>query len=163
MKRIILIRHGKSAWNNPNLSDHQRPLAERGLRDVPVMARRLQADNRLPELILSSSAVRAMQTTELLMHTLGYDSEKLIIYPSLYHASARQMLTVIKEQDDSFSTIALVGHNPGMNELIEEINPSFENLPTSGLYGIELSIRSWKETSFELMKTWFFDYPKKLR
>lgn len=161
MKRIILIRHGKSAWNDPNLRDHDRPLAERGERDVTFMADRLQSEDRIPELILCSSALRATQTAELIVKKLGINPQKLKTYKELYHASPFQMATVLKDQDDSINTIALVGHNPGMNEFIEKIDTSFDNLPTSGQYGILLPIKKWAHLDFKTMETWFLDYPKK--
>ncbi|MDR7130001.1 phosphohistidine phosphatase [Algoriphagus sp. 4150] len=161
MKKIILVRHGKSAWNNPTLSDHDRPLAVRGWNDVPEMGFRLKEKGISPDLILSSTATRASQTAEILAEVLAVPKSKLAYDKNLYHASYAMILKCIQKQDDSHELIFVVGHNPGMNDFIEYFGGSLDNLPTSGHYGLLVDTDHWIRLRPENAKFWFVDYPKK--
>ncbi|MEB2776977.1 histidine phosphatase family protein [Algoriphagus sp. D3-2-R+10] len=161
MKKIILVRHGKSAWNNPNLTDHDRPLADRGLNDVPEMGFRLKEKGIIPDLIISSTATRASQTAEILAEVLHVPNSKIAYTKNLYHASSAMILKCIQKQDDSNQLIFLVGHNPGMNDFIDFFGGNIENLPTSGQYGFLVDSDHWVQVRPENVRTWFVDYPKK--
>ncbi|MBN3520294.1 histidine phosphatase family protein [Algoriphagus lutimaris] len=161
MKKIILVRHGKSAWDKPFLADHKRPLAERGLRDVPVMAERLKARNIEPDLFLSSSATRALTTAELTAEVLGFPKKNIRADEHLYHASPEKILKIIHHQKDSHQTILLFGHNPGLNELIYLLGGKIDNLPTSGQFGFTFDTDEWEKISKKNAKVWFVDYPKR--
>jgi phosphohistidine phosphatase len=161
MRQILLIRHAKSAWDNPDLSDHDRPLAPRGLRDAPQMAQRLKSKSIIPELILSSTATRAKQTGEITALNMGLDSSIIQLSQALYHASHNAILRQIAALSDaSIRTLFLIGHNPGFNDLIEYLGGDIGNLPTAGQFGFNLEINNWSEISREGAKVWFFDYPK---
>ncbi|MEB2786441.1 SixA phosphatase family protein [Algoriphagus persicinus] len=161
MKKIILVRHGKSAWGNPNLTDHDRPLADRGLNDVPEMGFRLREKGIVPDLILSSTAARAFQTAEILAEVLGLPQSKLLYEKNLYHASSAMILKCIQRQKDTHELIFVVGHNPGMNDFIDLFGGNIDNLPTSGQYGLLLDSDHWIQLRPENTRTWFIDYPKK--
>ncbi|REG84472.1 SixA phosphatase family protein [Algoriphagus antarcticus] len=161
MKKIILVRHGKSAWNNPNLSDYERPLADRGLDDVPEMGFRLKEKGIFPDLIISSPATRAAQTAEILAEVLHIPKSKLSYDKNLYHASYATILKCIQRQDDTNDLIFVVGHNPGMNDFIDLFGGNLDNLPTSGQYGLLVDTAHWIQLRPENTKTWFIDYPKK--
>jgi len=157
---MILIRHGKSAWDDPYLSDYDRPLADRGLRDLPEMAERLVVKNGIPDLIISSSAKRAVQTTEIIAQELANFSTKIIFEKQLYHASAKTILEVLKNQNDHKKLIFVVGHNPGLNDFIQLMGQGIDNLPTSGQYGLNLHSDFWKDLKSKNVSKWFLDYPK---
>jgi phosphohistidine phosphatase len=161
MKKIILVRHGKSAWNNPNLTDHDRPLADRGLNDVPEMGLRLKEKGIVPDLILSSPATRASQTAEIIAEVLHVPKSIIAFDKNLYHASYAMILKCIQRQDDSNELIFVVGHNPGLNDFIDFMGGNLENLPTSGQYGFMVDTDHWIQLRPENVKTWFIDYPKK--
>ena len=162
MRKIIFLRHAKSSWDNEYLSDHDRPLSERGLRDAPRMATRLKEKNIMPDLILSSTAKRAKETAEITAKSLGLSQSIICFERNLYHASPKEILNQIKiHADQSIETLIVVGHNPGFNDVIEYLGGSIENLPTAGQFGFKLSIREWSEISPEKAEVWFFDYPKK--
>ena len=162
MKKIILIRHGKSGWDSPWLSDHDRPLAERGIIDVPQMARRLQERGLVPDLIVSSTALRAADTARLTAAVFGYPESAIVLEKSLYHASPEQLLDVICGQSEAVQTLVLVGHNPGLTELIQELGCRLDNLPTAGQYGCTLSDTLWVNFTPEKICTEWIDYPKNL-
>ena len=161
MKKIILIRHAKSAWDNPWLSDHDRPLAERGLRDAPKMAKRLKKRGIYPDLFLSSTAIRAAETARIIAKELEFPEEEIICEKNLFHASPNAILKYIHQQKDSKNTLFLVGHNPGFNDLIEYLGGEIENLPTSGQFGFKLKSEHWKDFGPKTAEVWFVDFPKK--
>lgn len=160
MKKIILVRHAKSAWDNPLLNDHDRPLADRGIADAPKMAKRLKKRGVLPDLMLSSTALRADETAKITAKALDYPLEKIIWEKGLFHASPHQILKIIRMQSDSKNTILIFGHNPGFNDLIAYLGGDLDNLPTSGQFGFKLNSAHWAELSPENVEVWFFDFPK---
>lgn len=162
MKKLILIRHGKSGWDSPWLSDHDRPLAERGIVDVPQMALRMQKRGVFPDLIVSSTALRAADTARLTAAVFGYAEADIVFEKSLYHASPEELLTVIRRQSEAVKTLVLVGHNPGLTELIQNLGTNLDNLPTSGQFGYTLSDSFWVDFAAENSSAEWIDYPKKL-
>jgi phosphohistidine phosphatase len=161
MKKLVLIRHAKSDWNNPWLEDHDRPLAERGLKDAPTMAKRLKKRNLNPEIILSSTALRAVETAKITSKELNFPEEEICFEKNLYHASAGTILKYIHHQKDSKNTLLIFGHNPGLNELISFLGGKIENLPTSGQFGFILKSDRWNDLKPENVEVWFEDFPKK--
>lgn len=161
MKKLILIRHAKSSWDKPWQNDHDRPLADRGLRDAQKMAKRLKKRGIHPDIILSSTALRAIQTAQITAQELSYPEEKIECEKNLFHASPNMILKCIHQQKDSHDTLFLIGHNPGMNELINELGIDLDNLPTCGHIGFKLDAKSWSELNRKTVQFWFIDYPKK--
>ena len=161
MKKIILIRHAKSDWDHPWLADFERPLAERGLRDAPQMAASLKNRGITVDLICSSTAKRAQQTASITAEVLGYLEEKIQWEKSLYHASEDHLLRFIQSQSDQIQTLVLVGHNPGLTELINLLGVKLDNLPTSGQFAFSLSTSHWKELSQDTCTFAWWDSPKK--
>ncbi len=161
MKKIILIRHAKSDWENYSLPDYDRPLAERGLRDAPQMAASLKNRGVLIDLICSSTAQRAKQTTLLSTAVLGYPEAKIHWEKSLYHASASHLLHFIQSQSDQVQTLVLVGHNPGLTELIVHLGVNLDNLPTAGQFAFSVLSKEWKDLSAANCKFEWWDSPKK--
>ena len=160
MKNLLIYRHAKSAWDNPFLSDHERPLAERGLRDAPQMAQRLKRKNILPDLMLSSDAERAKATALITADNLHFPREKIEFTQRLYHAPARTILSQIQQTQDDVGTLFVFGHNPGLDDLVELLGGVIDNLPTCGQFGFNFETAHWTHISQHNAKTWFFDYPK---
>jgi phosphohistidine phosphatase len=161
MKKLVIIRHAKSSWDEPFLNDHDRPLAERGLKDAPKMAKRLKKENIFPDAIISSDAVRAKATAIITAEQLDFPTKKIDFIKDLYHGSVSQILSEIKKTDESVKTLFLFGHNPGLNDLIWKLGGEIDNLPTAGQFGFKFDVKTWEEISAKNAKTWFFDYPKK--
>lgn len=161
MKKLLIIRHAKSSWDDPYLEDHKRPLSSRGLRDMPKMAQRLKAKSIFPEVIYASDAVRAKSTALLLIQHLAQPNMHVDFSHDLFHASSGRILEKIHACPDSYASLAIVGHNPGLNELIWSLGHNIDNLPTSGIFGFSCNTDSWKNISDKTAEFWFFDYPKK--
>ncbi|MFF8972635.1 SixA phosphatase family protein [Streptomyces sp. NPDC014995] len=115
-RRLVVLRHAKSAWPE-GVDDHERPLASRGRRDAPAAGRALAEARCLPDLALCSTAVRARQTWELA--SAQWDGPPPVRYePRLYAADVSELLEVVGETPVEVGTLLLVGHNPGLRELV---------------------------------------------
>jgi len=161
MKKLVIIRHAKSSWDDPFLNDHDRPLADRGLKDAPKMAKRLKKEKIYPDAIISSDAERAKTTAIITAESLDFSPKRIVFNKDLYHGPVPQLLSEIKNTDDDVKTLFLVGHNPGLNDLIWKFGGEIDNLPTAGQFGLKFDVKSWDEISAKNAKFWFFDYPKK--
>ena len=119
MKRLVLLRHAKSSWDDPGLRDHQRPLAPRGIRAASEMARWLARHDYVPHRVLCSDAVRTRQTWALMADLVGGAAPPpdLSIEPDLYLASPREIRRLVAERADDADVLMVIGHNPGMHDL----------------------------------------------
>jgi phosphohistidine phosphatase len=160
MKTLILLRHAKSSWDFPDLSDHDRPLNNRGKKDAPLMAEVLKKKNIAIDLIISSTSKRTMETAKVFANTLNL---KIIEDRKLYLASELDIKRIINEIDEQYNNVILVGHNPGMMNLINRVsNARIDNLPTSGMLGLSIK-ENWENFGTEICEILFFEFPKKFR
>lgn len=161
MKKLYLIRHAKSSWSDPSLSDFDRPLNKRGKRDAPIMAAWLKDHVVQIGHIISSPAKRAKRTAKVFAET--FDIE-ITYHESLYHADTAEIYSSIYAINDDHSSIAMFGHNPGFIYFANEFvgNSFIDNVPTCGIVGLTSSIDSWADFSPDVAKLEFFMYPKKL-
>lgn len=145
MPLLTLIRHAKSSWNYPELSDFERPLNERGRRDAPRMAARLVRDLPAPDLLVSSPATRALTTARSFAETLGLDTARIHIEPRLYEASRKTLLEIVAGLPDSAGHALLFGHNPGLSELAHTLaDCPFDEMPTCAVVHLRLDGKGWK-------------------
>lgn len=159
-KRVTLLRHAKAQVQGASGTDRERPLAERGERDAPLMGRRLRDCGARPSLVLTSPATRALQTARLVCREIGYPLEFLQREAELYLASPEDILRVIARQDNAFNDILVCGHNPGLTDLANHLTGArIDNIPTCGLVVIEAAISEWCELS-RGGKLRAFDTPK---
>ncbi|WP_062646463.1 SixA phosphatase family protein [Streptomyces maremycinicus] len=118
-RRLVVLRHAKSAWPQ-GVPDHERPLAPRGLRDAPAAGRALAEAGHVPDLALCSTAVRARRTWELA--AAEWDTPPPVRFdPRLYGADVPELLEVVHETPAEVGTLLLVGHNPGLEELVLDL------------------------------------------
>ena len=164
MKRLILLRHAKSSWADPGLSDFERPLSPRGERDGPQIAERLAGSECRPDAIVSSSARRAQRTAGIIARAVDYPSENIELVMDLYLASAANILAVVSAAGQRSQKLLVVGHNPGLTELINRLLPDFEldNLPTAGVVAIDFDSESWAGLETTERRLVYYDYPKNL-
>ncbi len=162
MKTLYLVRHAKSSWDNANLSDHDRPLNKRGERDAPRMGKRLKPRTPQPQLIISSSAVRAETTATILAETLGYPVNELRVDPRLYGAEPNDIVTIISELDDTIDCAMLVGHNPTFTAVLNALGRcDIDNVPTCGIGIVAFPMDAWSDIITAKGELVDFDYPKK--
>lgn len=161
MKELTLVRHAKSSWKNSTLDDHERPLNKRGEQDAPMMGARLAKRNYRPDLIMSSSAVRALETARIISKKLGYRRQDIVVEERLYGASVRDLLAVIGKVDDSVNRVMLFGHNPGLTELANRLSSrQIDNLPTCGVVQLECDTHSWALVGDVTVREVFYEIPK---
>jgi phosphohistidine phosphatase len=159
MKTLLLLRHAKSSWKDPDLPDHDRPLNKRGQKDAPRMGRLLKDEGLIPDLIMSSTAVRAKKTAELVAKACKYKGE-ISLNQSLYGAEPAGYFKTIGRLSDRHKTVLLVGHSPSVEDTIEMItNSSDVIMPTCALAHISPPIQNWGELSEQkikgkLLKVW---------
>lgn len=160
MKTLYLVRHAKSSWNDPDLSDFDRPLNKRGEGDAPEMGRRLKEKAILPDLLLSSPANRAITTARTIADEIGYDQGKIATDEAIYHAGAATLLDIIRKQANRYNSLMLFGHNPGFTDLANQLAEEYlDNISTCGILALKFTIDSWK--TLEEGEVIFYDYPKK--
>jgi phosphohistidine phosphatase len=157
MKILLVLRHAKSSWATNQLADHDRPLKGRGKRDAPRMGRLISSQDLVPDLIISSSARRAISTAQLVSQACGYDSE-IEVTREFYHADPEIYLEYIAYLPDDVNVVMVVGHNPGIEELVEEFSDTWQRMPTAALAEIRLDLGKWSElkgeTKGELANLW---------
>lgn len=146
MKTLLLLRHAKSSWKDSDLEDHDRPLNKRGKRDASRVGLLLQQQNLQPDVILSSSAKRARKTAAKVAKNCGYEGI-IQLDGALYLAGPEAVLHVLRGVADSHNCVMLVGHNPGLEYLIELLTGTQTHLPTAALAHLQVAIDSWSDVS----------------
>lgn len=162
MKRLFIIRHAKSSWDNLSLDDYDRPLNERGLKNAPFMGQVLKQKEILPDIIISSPAKRAMHTAELIANEIGYEKA---ITPNeyIYEAYVNVLQEIVSYIYDEHDTAFLVGHNPGVTALAYMLGDFKEEMPTCAIVEIEFDCNSWMDVSKQNAKLVAYEYPKKYK
>ena len=143
MKTLLILRHAKSGWNDSSLEDRDRPLNARGRRDAPRMGDVLRDESLIPDVIISSDAVRAQTTALAVAEAAGYTRD-VVIDQRLYLASPEDLLAVLRVRPDADANIVMiVAHNPGLEDLIAQLTGERHDLPTATLVQLALSIDTW--------------------
>src|SRR5687767_5242717 len=144
MKTLLVLRHAKSSWNDSALGDHERPLNERGRRDGPRMGQLIREYGLIPDVVISSDAERAQLTARAVAEAARYEGE-ILLEPRLYLASPADILLQLRTVRENAETIMIVGHNPGLEELVEQLTGERQDLPTAALAQIVLPIDRWSD------------------
>lgn len=162
MRLLTLVRHAKSSWDDPELGDFERPLNARGRRDAPLMAERAAANLPLPDLLLSSPALRAISTAHVFADGLGVDRHEIRIEPKIYEAVPAMMLRIIAALDGAQGHVMLFGHNPGISRCARLLAECpFDEMPTCGVVSIALRVDDWRDIAPSKGRLKRYDYPKK--
>ena len=160
-KTLFVNRHAKSSWEHHDLSDFDRPLNKRGLRDAPDMGTRLEKRGAIPELFVSSPANRAITTARIIADKCGYPVESIYELKDIYLASYTGLIKIVNGINDQFNSAIIFGHNPGFTDLVEVLTEEdIYNLPTCGICKIHFPFDSWKMVSAGTGILEYFDYPK---
>lgn len=164
MKTLTLIRHAKSSWKYTGLDDLDRPLNSRGWRDGPLMGDVLAGRGCRPDTVVTSPALRALRTAEMIAAAIGYPQQKIVLDARLYHADTDELLDVVKSMDESLQWVACVGHNPGLTDLANHLSRQrFENVPTCGVVEMHFDSDRWVDVDRNAPKSVGFEFPKKHR
>ena len=161
MKTLFLVRHAKSSWDNAALSDKERPLNDRGRRDAPKMGERLAKRDVKPDLILSSPAVRALSTAEIVAEKVDYRRKDIVVTERLYAAEVDDLLDVIRQLGDELKCVMLFGHNPEFTELAHRLSGEIAHMPTCAIAEFTFDAKSWSGIDSVKPAQILLDYPKK--
>lgn len=167
------MRHAKSSWAIAGMDDHDRPLNKRGISDTPLMGRMLVNQKLVPQRLLHSSAKRTTMTAGILAQQFvgveavggGSFSENAVLeVDDLYHApwtTYIQLLSGLAGVDHALDSVMLLGHNPGIEVLIEKLTGRFETIPTATIAWLEMASDSWGDSTslvetggYKLMDLW---------
>ncbi len=150
-RELMVVRHAKSSWSSGAVTDYERPLNARGKRDAPRMGRWMQRQLLVPDYVISSPARRAQQTTRRICRELAYPLDLVHWQPRVYHADLEQLLESLAFGPVDESRVLLVGHNPGLEELLHFLlghnlppAPGGKLLPTAALVHLALDT-DWQQ------------------
>ena len=164
MKKLYIIRHGKSSWDFPHLKDIDRPLKKRGIKDAHLMGKLFKNKHIQPELIVSSPAVRAHEAAKIIAGEIGYPETKIAENDRLYFSGVSGILDVVKRTADDVNSLFIFGHNPDFTSLANCFSENYiDNVPTCGTVCVNFEIESWKEVTSSNGSVEFFEFPSKHR
>ena len=144
MKSILVLRHAKSNRKDPDLTDHDRPLNKRGKRDAPRMGRLLKKEHLVPDAIISSTAMRARDTAEAVAKASGYTGD-ITFNRSLYASGPQAYIDALHDLSDDYVRVLTIGHNPGLEELVEMLTGEIHLMPTCSMVHVKLSVDKWSD------------------
>ncbi|MBE2189344.1 MAG: histidine phosphatase family protein [Desulfobulbaceae bacterium] len=161
MKTIVLVRHAKSSWDNPDWSDFERPLNKRGLRDAPYLAEVLKSKVLKPNLVISSPAIRAKTTATIFANAFEYEEKDIKFDIGLYEKGQKYVSKIISQIDNQVSSVFFFGHNPDITSLAGFLTGDyFENVPTCGIVCIDFNVQNWEQALNDNGTLRFFIFPK---
>ncbi|RXK59671.1 histidine phosphatase family protein [Lacibacter luteus] len=161
MKSLFLIRHAKSSWDSPDQNDFDRPLNARGIKDAPVMAKKLVDRNVQIDAFFSSPALRAKQTCEYFIKAFGKQKEEIKFLSQLYLAEASVFEETILLLDNKLDAVAVFSHNNGITEFANQLtNAKIDNMPTCCIFAVKVEADDWSKFAKAKKTFWFVDYPK---
>jgi phosphohistidine phosphatase len=161
MKTFFLVRHAKSSRDDPSLPDRDRPLDDRGRRDAPQMGKRLAKRGVRSDLLMSSPALRALTTAQLIADEIGYKRKDIVVDDRLYASSADDLLAVIRALDKKLNRVMLFGHNPEFTDLAHRLSSDIVDMPTSAIVEFDFETKAWSDVGEDKPAKVIFDYPKK--
>lgn len=162
MKKLYLVRHAKSSWEFSELTDYERPLNKRGKKDAPLMGKVFNEIGIIPDLIVSSPAVRAFTTARTIAELINYPIEKIQTSEIIYEVGTKEFFEFIKSTNDNVNSLMVFGHNPSLTLLSNYLSDKYiDNIPTCGMTEIEFSVEQWEKIkpSSGILKS--FEFPKK--
>ena len=161
MKTLFLVRHAKSSRDDPSLPDRDRPLDDRGKQDAPMMGKRLARRDVKPDLLVSSPALRALTTAQLIAGELGYQRKNIVVDDRLYASSPDDLLAVIRALDKKLDRVMLFGHNPEFTDLTHRLSSEIIDMPTCAVAEFSFDTKAWSDVGELEPAKVAVDYPKK--
>lgn len=157
MKKLLLVRHAK-AVHDDSYGDFERPLKHSGMRDATIMAERIESAGEIPQILITSPSLRTLATANILSEHLSL--HKPLEDPRIYDASQQSLLYVINEFPDNHDFIGLVGHNPGIAQLVHYFTGEIREVSPGAVILIRFEFESWKELTFDSGHVEWFSSPK---
>ena len=158
--RLHLIRHAKSDWNHEQISDHDRPLNNRGLKDARIMSKRFHENFETPDYWSSSTAIRAKSTLHFFAQSCGLDESQVILEKDLYLASLQTFIDLINTIPRNAKSAVMFGHNPGISEISTYLSNEYVEMPTCCIVSLEFNLEGWGMVSGRTGNLVKLDYPQ---
>ncbi len=161
-KTLIIARHGKSSWDYLEVSDIDRPLKERGIKNVYEIAEKMLNRKIIPEMIISSPACRAIHTAIIFMRVMSIPDHHLLVNSDIYHADVDDLMKIINQTNNDIRNLMIVGHNPTFTELVNYLSDlGISNIPTAGSVILEFKISDWKDIDKKNYYLGIYEFPGK--
>ena len=160
-KKVYVLRPAKSDWSHEGLSDFERPLNERGLRNAPFMADRFAEAGHQLDFILTSPANRAITTAGYFKRRLGLSDKQWDTERKIYEADSARLISIINRLDNTHNSVMIVGHNPGLSSLVQMLTGEWVVMSTCSIAEIEIPFDSWAMASEGTCNLLSFDFPKR--
>jgi len=161
MKTLHIVRHGKSSWDFPEISDIDRPLIEKGILNNYLIAERIVNKFLKPDLIYTSAAIRCIHTAIIFARAIGVDLRNIQIKSNIYEAETSSIVDLIEETSSDINNLLIVGHNPTFTNLANlYLTDYIENLPTSGVVTLNFDTKNWNIIDKQPIST-EIDFPQK--
>lgn len=166
MKKVILLRHAKSSWDDPSLDDHDRPLNRRGKQAAPIIGEWLSHREHMPDVVLCSSSERTRETVSGMRKSVPSLPDP-VVERELYHASPCDMRSRLSQLPSNVETVMLVGHQPGLGSLVRKLangqenrrcKRAYEHFPTGAAAVLEIDVEDWADIDYA--KARFVDFAK---
>jgi phosphohistidine phosphatase len=163
MKTLIILRHGKSSWDDHKLRDFDRPLKNKGRRRTQLIADYLNQHDLKPQLIVSSPALRAIDTARIAANGLGYELSEIVQNEALYFVTTEKYFEALYAAPDNINTLMIVGHNPMITDFCNSfIEHPVDNIPTSGMCVVSFDTEKWQDIHSAKPQLLHLVFPKKL-
>ena len=162
-KTLIIMRHAKSSWDDSYVSDHERGLLDKGIKRTGKIAGFIQDNGINPDLIISSTAKRALTTAKIIAKSISYEESKIKQSKNLYLSYVDDVYDELFQLDNSIDSVMIFGHNPCFTDLVNVFaNKPIDNLPTSGLAVIEFKTSNWENIPVSKSKLKHLVFPSNL-
>ena len=164
MKKVYIARHAKSSWEHPHLSDHDRPLLNKGKNRTKLIGQFLVRNKISIDQIISSSAVRAYETAIIIANSIGYPVEDIQVDRGIYHTSAESLTDGLYGLSNNIKSVMLFGHNPTFTYFANQwLDDKIDWLPTSAVAAISFDTEKWEDLPSAKFKTDFLITPRMLK
>ena len=160
MKKLLLIRHAKASHETGYTNDFERPLTPSGIKDAGIMAQRLHSKGVIPQVLISSPALRTLSTANVLAEHLSLPAP--ILVNEIFDAGTKALFNIVENLPDEYDFIGLIGHNPAISDIIFHLTGKTENMDPGAVVFIEFEIESWKMVSEGNGEFLWYTTPKEL-
>jgi len=162
MKQLTFIRHAKSDWGNEFLKDIDRPLNETGYATSYQSSGWYLSNKPLPDLIISSTAARALNTALIFARTFNFNMEDFMLEPKVYESNLKNLLLIINNLPNQKNSVIIFGHNPSITNVCNELTDDlfFDNVPTCGIVSLNADVENWADVTAKKLKLNFYQFPK---
>lgn len=161
MKTAFFIRHAKSSWADMDLSDIDRPLNKRGMRDAPFMAKLLKGKGANPDRLISSPAKRAFTTASFFAEAFDIPASGIEVRNTIYETYVEDVLAMVRKLPEELDQVLIFGHNPTFTSLASMFSSTYiPNIPTCGIFQLEAKIEKWSKFDTDIVSLVALYYPK---